>query len=125
MASRIDEDEPVDGSQRVDIARFVPVHHAFAEAVLEHKCGPFSFHAVMDPNATTVSIWHRTLLWRISRLCSSYLAKVVLATALAMAPGQIIGAQLGARATLAKGAKLVWQRMAPAGLAMTTHRPLE
>jgi hypothetical protein len=61
MSSRIDEDEPVVASQRFDIARFVPVRHAFGEAMLEHKRGPFSLHLIMDPYTAIVGVSHRTL----------------------------------------------------------------
>jgi hypothetical protein len=72
MSSRINQYEPVIRPQGIDIARFVPVDHALAEAMLEHERRPFPLHLVMNPDTVIVGVWHRTpLLQALFRLPGS------------------------------------------------------
>jgi uncharacterized protein len=124
----------VDRQGRVPMAVFAPVAAggiAFYDGLLGLGTGAFLVAAtagLLGQNLRTATA-HAKLLNFTSNVGSLTFfvlgGNVVWAAGFAMAAGQVIGAQLGARAVLAKGAKLVRPLVVLAALAMAARLLLE
>src|SRR5205809_886428 len=59
VTAPVDQDQPIVGLERIDIAGPVPILDGLYQPVLEDEGVPLPFDAVMDADPTVVDIWHR------------------------------------------------------------------